>query len=150
MSLLIFDTLVFTWVRWFYHQLKRSGVSCLLVSSCFFFFSSRRRHTRFKCDWSSDVCSSDLPLADIRAFVAKFRSYTDIGALPPVILAALRRHMVALAGEIADGLIFANASRSHMADSLAAIPAEKRADPNFLVANMIPTCISDHVTTATA
>src|SRR5207237_4734578 len=23
-------------------------------------FSSRRRHTRFKCDWSSDVCSSDL------------------------------------------------------------------------------------------
>src|SRR5260370_21984967 len=29
-------------------------------SSCCFFFSSRRRHTRFKCDWSSDVCSSDL------------------------------------------------------------------------------------------
>src|SRR6185369_17750089 len=28
--------------------------------SLFFFFSSRRRHTRFKCDWSSDVCSSDL------------------------------------------------------------------------------------------
>src|SRR4030066_1085664 len=27
----------------------------------YFFFSSRRRHTRFKCDWSSDVCSSDLP-----------------------------------------------------------------------------------------
>src|SRR5256886_11415808 len=28
--------------------------------SAFFFFSSRRRHTRFDCDWSSDVCSSDL------------------------------------------------------------------------------------------
>src|SRR5436190_6994144 len=28
---------------------------------CFFFFSSRRRHTRSLCDWSSDVCSSDLP-----------------------------------------------------------------------------------------
>src|SRR5690606_39706777 len=26
----------------------------------FFFFSSRRRHTRFSRDWSSDVCSSDL------------------------------------------------------------------------------------------
>src|SRR5256886_3491460 len=26
----------------------------------FFFFSSRRRHTRFDCNWSSDVCSSDL------------------------------------------------------------------------------------------
>src|SRR5260370_21847831 len=30
------------------------------LTSLFFFFSSRRRHTRFKCDWSSDVCSSDL------------------------------------------------------------------------------------------
>src|SRR5256886_12226967 len=29
-------------------------------SSSGFFFSSRRRHTRFDCDWSSDVCSSDL------------------------------------------------------------------------------------------
>ena len=29
-----------------------------------FFFSSRRRHTRFKCDWSSDVCSSDLGAPD--------------------------------------------------------------------------------------
>src|SRR5690606_39809532 len=28
--------------------------------STFFFFSSRRRHTRFSRDWSSDVCSSDL------------------------------------------------------------------------------------------
>src|SRR5438067_3877962 len=28
----------------------------------FFFFSSRRRHTRSKRDWSSDVCSSDLPV----------------------------------------------------------------------------------------
>src|SRR2546430_12075667 len=27
---------------------------------CIIFFSSRRRHTRFDCDWSSDVCSSDL------------------------------------------------------------------------------------------
>src|SRR2546430_9441687 len=32
----------------------------------FFFFSSRRRHTRFDCDWSSDVCSSDLPTPLIR------------------------------------------------------------------------------------
>src|SRR6266446_5888153 len=29
--------------------------------SIFFFFSSRRRHTRLQGDWSSDVCSSDLP-----------------------------------------------------------------------------------------
>src|SRR5437762_9716778 len=31
----------------------------------FFFFSSRRRHTRYIGDWSSDVCSSDLPLAGL-------------------------------------------------------------------------------------
>src|SRR5256886_14447925 len=30
-----------------------------------FFFSSRRRHTRFDCDWSSDVCSSDLRIGAI-------------------------------------------------------------------------------------
>src|SRR5260221_322598 len=30
------------------------------VQTCVFFFSSRRRHTRSLCDWSSDVCSSDL------------------------------------------------------------------------------------------
>src|SRR5690348_17413461 len=38
--------------------------SFFLVSTCFFFFfffSSRRRHTRWTGDWSSDVCSSDLP-----------------------------------------------------------------------------------------
>src|SRR2546430_12425491 len=34
----------------------QGGESLLTV----FFFSSRRRHTRFDCDWSSDVCSSDL------------------------------------------------------------------------------------------
>src|SRR5438445_2818593 len=30
------------------------------MDACFFFFSSRRRHTRYWRDWSSDVCSSDL------------------------------------------------------------------------------------------
>src|SRR5690606_2565314 len=41
-----------------------------------FFFSSRRRHTRFSRDWSSDVCSSDLPGAeqlDLAAFYKKNR-----------------------------------------------------------------------------
>src|SRR6267143_6011058 len=39
-----------------------------MVVEFFFFFSSRRRHTRWNCDWSSDVCSSDLPLAALLAF----------------------------------------------------------------------------------
>src|SRR2546430_7896950 len=37
-----------------------------VAGSFYFFFSSRRRHTRFDCDWSSDVCSSDL---EIRSYV---------------------------------------------------------------------------------
>src|SRR5256885_13227097 len=35
-----------------------------MMTSCYiFFFSSRRRHTRLQGDWSSDVCSSDLPIS---------------------------------------------------------------------------------------
>src|SRR5437588_11395410 len=40
--------------------LSRSRRSCCLGCRRRFFFSSRRRHTRSLCDWSSDVCSSDL------------------------------------------------------------------------------------------
>src|SRR5256886_5453014 len=39
-----------------------TDASVLCVFVVLFFFSSRRRHTRFDCDWSSDVCSSDLLL----------------------------------------------------------------------------------------
>src|SRR3712207_4274059 len=35
---------------------------------CFFFFSSRRRHTRYWRDWSSDVCSSDLIIPNVVLF----------------------------------------------------------------------------------
>src|SRR2546430_11894752 len=42
-------------------QTLRRGTGCKgCFCKHFFFFSSRRRHTRFDCDWSSDVCSSDL------------------------------------------------------------------------------------------
>src|SRR5882762_11376897 len=40
--------------------LARSGLNSASEWTRRIFFSSRRRHTRFKCDWSSDVCSSDL------------------------------------------------------------------------------------------
>src|SRR4030066_1112781 len=45
------------------------------VRDFFFFFSSRRRHTRFKCDWSSDVCSSDLTIRveDMRICLLTYR-----------------------------------------------------------------------------
>src|SRR5689334_24353903 len=42
--------------------LRPLSVCCCVFIFFFFFFSSRRRHTRWNCDWSSDVCSSDLSL----------------------------------------------------------------------------------------
>jgi alkanesulfonate monooxygenase SsuD/methylene tetrahydromethanopterin reductase-like flavin-dependent oxidoreductase (luciferase family) len=90
------------------------------------------------------------PLGDIRAFVQKLCAHDASGALPPVILATLRKGMIALAGEIADGMVFANGARSHMADSLAALPADKRAGAGFFIGNMIPTCISDDLEAAKA
>src|SRR2546430_3280221 len=47
----------------------RNGRVCI-GSLLFFFFSSRRRHTRFDCDWSSDVCSSDLATSRAGEFSA--------------------------------------------------------------------------------
>src|SRR5260370_21606189 len=44
----------------------------MVIMYVFFFFSSRRRHTRFKCDWSSDVCSSDLRPLPERTVVFTF------------------------------------------------------------------------------
>jgi alkanesulfonate monooxygenase SsuD/methylene tetrahydromethanopterin reductase-like flavin-dependent oxidoreductase (luciferase family) len=90
------------------------------------------------------------PLADTRAFVEKLRSHEGIGALPPVILATLRKGMIALAGEIGDGMVFANGARSHMQASLAALPPEKRKHASFFIGNMIPTCVSDDVEAAKA
>ena len=49
--------------------------------------------------------------------------------------------MVALAGEIAEGAVWANAARSHMAESLRHLPGAKRNDFNFFVGDMIPTCV---------
>src|ERR1700732_2917892 len=48
------------------------------------------------------------PLGDIRDFVRKLRAVEGVGAQPPIILAALRQKMIALAGEMGDGVVFAN------------------------------------------
>src|SRR5688572_8069153 len=55
----------------------------------FFFFSSRRRHTRFDCDWSSDVCSSDL-----RASSAGCHAGEDTPWEPALLARATRRQIL--------------------------------------------------------
>jgi len=90
------------------------------------------------------------PLADTRGFVERYQAQEGLGPLAPVVLAAMRKRMVALAGEISQGVIFANACLSHMRASLAALPEDKRSDPGFMIADMIPTCISDDLEAARA
>jgi alkanesulfonate monooxygenase SsuD/methylene tetrahydromethanopterin reductase-like flavin-dependent oxidoreductase (luciferase family) len=90
------------------------------------------------------------PLGDTRSFVERFHAQEGLGPLPPIIIAALRKKMVALAGEISQGVVFANASLSHMADSLSALPEAMRSAPDFFIGNMLPTCISDDVEAAKA
>src|SRR2546430_17410039 len=63
----------------------------------FFFFSSRRRHTRFDCDWSSDVCSSDLFRADrmrqiVRALALDGFDAFDTGRRPSVELVTMTQY----------------------------------------------------------
>jgi alkanesulfonate monooxygenase SsuD/methylene tetrahydromethanopterin reductase-like flavin-dependent oxidoreductase (luciferase family) len=90
------------------------------------------------------------PLGDTRSFVERFRAQEGLGPLPPIIIAALRKKMVALAGEISEGVVFANASLSHMTESLSVLPPAKRNDPGFFIGNMLPTCISDDIEAAKA
>src|SRR5690606_39830955 len=63
---------------------------CSLRILFLFFFSSRRRHTRFSRDWSSDVCSSDLLYVDAIAAASQrvadeVRQSVAAGNLPLVI-----------------------------------------------------------------
>lgn len=89
------------------------------------------------------------PLADARGFAEQWRAVPRAGELPPLVLAGLRKRMVALAGEAADGVVFANVARTHVPETLRALPAEKLGG-EFFVGNMIPTCISDDAAAAAA
>src|SRR3712207_7798242 len=66
-----------------------------MVCVLFFFFSSRRRHTRYWRDWSSDVCSSDLSQGgnilsfefkrDLNAYLARLPEDAPMKSLADVI-----------------------------------------------------------------
>src|SRR5687768_17692591 len=59
----------------------------------FFFFSSRRRHTRCSRDWSSDVCSSDLPSSSTSSSTSSSSSGS-----PPVTLTTFRAYSITTDG----------------------------------------------------
>jgi alkanesulfonate monooxygenase SsuD/methylene tetrahydromethanopterin reductase-like flavin-dependent oxidoreductase (luciferase family) len=86
------------------------------------------------------------PLADMRAFVGALRANEKFsGALPPVYVAALRDRMLDLAQEIGEGALWANASLNHTRRQ-----RQRITRPDFRLANMIPTVISDDIEAAAA
>ena len=90
------------------------------------------------------------PLTDTRNFVKELRNVPRTGERPPIVLATLRKKMIALAEEIAEGMVFANGARSHMQESLKAVSDEVRSSDDFFIGDMIPTCISDDIEAAKA
>src|SRR6476661_4394150 len=90
-----------------------------------FFFSSRRRHTRFKCDWSSDVCSSDL--VDRKAHRDPLTGVGNLLAWDEAVALADAQHAEPVSVIIADldGLKRANDERGHdVGDALIRAAAE--------------------------
>jgi alkanesulfonate monooxygenase SsuD/methylene tetrahydromethanopterin reductase-like flavin-dependent oxidoreductase (luciferase family) len=82
------------------------------------------------------------PLEDMRRFVDDLKTGAkQAGDLPPIVLATLRKKMVALAGTIAQGAVWANAARCHMPESLAHLPEAAKGNEHFFIGNMVPTCI---------
>ncbi|MBT3624231.1 MAG: LLM class flavin-dependent oxidoreductase [Gammaproteobacteria bacterium] len=94
--------------------------------------------------------SAGKPLTDTRNFVKELRNVPRTGELPPIVLATLRKKMIALSEEIAEGMVFANGARSHMQESLKAVSDEVRSSDDFFIGDMIPTCISDDIEAAKA
>src|SRR5699024_11387349 len=72
-------------------------------SSCLFFFSSRRRHTRSKRDWSSDVCSSDLSGRN-RGHLALDEGHCVIDKLVYLLSINVKRHVIDHAYELVNAL----------------------------------------------
>jgi alkanesulfonate monooxygenase SsuD/methylene tetrahydromethanopterin reductase-like flavin-dependent oxidoreductase (luciferase family) len=82
------------------------------------------------------------PLEDMRRFVQDLKAGAkQVGELPPITLATLRKKMTGLSAEIAQGAVWANAARSHMPESLKALPDAARTGSAFFIGNMVPTCI---------
>lgn len=94
--------------------------------------------------------SGGKPLSDTREFVEQLKAVPRAGELPPILLATLRKKMIALSEEIGNGMVFANGARSHMSESLSAISDAAKSDDNFFIGDMIPTCISDDIEAAKA
>jgi alkanesulfonate monooxygenase SsuD/methylene tetrahydromethanopterin reductase-like flavin-dependent oxidoreductase (luciferase family) len=93
--------------------------------------------------------STGKPLHDMAEYVGAIRGATrQAGQLPPIYLATLRDKMLDLALSVADGAIWANASRRYMPRQIARVEAAGRHE--FFLANMVPTVIDADLDAARA
>ncbi|MEZ4521863.1 MAG: LLM class flavin-dependent oxidoreductase [Thermomicrobiales bacterium] len=79
------------------------------------------------------------PLSDTRDYVAAMRDVWKGMPFPTLMLAALRDRMTRLAGEISEGVMWANGVRSHMPHSLSQLPEGLPDD--FIVSNVVPAAV---------
>src|SRR5689334_24338671 len=104
------------------------GMNCRMVGnlSVVFFFSSRRRHTRWNCDWGSDVCSSDLrPRGRIRSDSAlRRRKAPTLTFMTPFHLTAFLPELVLLLGALV--IFFTTLGKSRVEEARIAARSEKR------------------------
>lgn len=83
----------------------------------------------------------EAPLGHMRRYLGEVRAAASDRPLPPIVFAALRKRMTALAGELCEGVLFANAARSHVPVSLQGIPEGKR--EGFIVGNFAPCYVAE-------
>src|SRR3990167_2455099 len=108
------------------------------MSACRFFFSSRRRHPRFDCDWSSDVCSSDLftgATAGIRGrdgFSAFAGAKHALRALAQSMARELGPQGIHVAHVVIDGAIDTEFIRSNFPDRAALKDRDGILDPEAI------------------
>lgn len=81
------------------------------------------------------------PLGDMRRYVENIRMVAGDHRLPPILIGALRGRMTALAGEVGDGVMWANAALSHMPYSISQL-AEGRSE-DFILSSSAPACVAD-------
>lgn len=90
------------------------------------------------------------PIGDMKSFVERYKGWTGAGEPAPLTLAGMRPRMIKLAGDVGDGLVFANAAMSQAAKSIALLSDEARKRDDFFIGCMTPTCISDDIEAAKA
>jgi len=122
------------------HPVEMLGVANYIneVSDGRFILGIGPGHNEILTQWGYPI---EKPLSHMRRYTEDLRQVATGQSIPPVVFSVLRSKMLRLAGEVADGAIWANAVLSYLPTALQQVPAEKR--DSFIVANLAPCYVSD-------